>query len=395
MGGRGAAVQRADPSAPGMSGESRPLRIGVLLRHIEEKGGIAVYTKNLLETLFRIDETNSYLLLYSRPSQRGRIALGPRVTEHLLTFPTKLLWDQIRVPVFAARRSIDLIFQPKLSIPMLGRFARVFTLHGAEQFEAPEAFAAGDRLYTRLAMPLYCRRADAVLLGTETAARSAAAHLGVDPSRFVAIPLAAHSRFRPVGREEALAVAARYGVAPPYLLFVGGLAPLKNFGNLLRAFASIAKGRPHLLLAPGFLRRAWSADLALLEELGLAGRVRFPGFVPDEDLPALYSLADLLVLPSLSEGFGIPIVEAMACGCPVVATRAGGCPEVAGDAAVLVDPRDPAAIAGGILRVLEDPALREDLIARGLQRASQFCYERTARETLALFERIAAARSGR
>jgi glycosyltransferase involved in cell wall biosynthesis len=146
------------------------------------------------------------------------------------------------------------------------------------------------------------------------------------------------------------------------------------------------------LVAVGFLRWKYASDVALIEELGVRDRVLQTGFVPDEDLPAIYNLASVLVLPSLYEGFGIPILEAMASGCPVVTSRTGCGPEVAGGAAVLVDPYRPEDIAAGIRRVLADPAFAADLVARGREQAARFSWRKAARESMRVYE-LAAARS--
>ena len=186
------------------------------------------------------------------------------------------------------------------------------------------------------------------------------------------------------------------GLTRPYILFLGGITPLKNIGNLLRAFGRLAPTHDVDLVLAGFKRWSFEVELAPIAELGLEDRVKYVGYVPDEDLAALYSAAECLALPSWYEGFGIPIVEAMACGCPVV-TSSGrhAAPEVAAGAAVLVDPADPAAIADGLARVLDDPALRAELIAKGLVRGPQFDWETTGRRTADVIESLVAAPAAR
>ncbi len=366
------------------------MKIGVMLRHIGEKGGIVVYTHHLLGALLALDRGDEYHLLYKDSAAMGRYADHPAVREVLLSASSKLLWDQVAVPRYSGRAGLDLVFQPKLSSPLVSPCPTAFALHGPEQFACAEVFPWANRLYNRWMMPWYCRRASAVLVLTETAARDTVRLLGVQEEKVHAIACSQDPRFRPVPRAEAEAVRARYGLPERYILFVGGLNPLKNFTNLLRAYALIRDLVPQQLVAVGFKRWRYDGDLRQVADLGLAGAVHFPGFLPDEDLPAVYSLADLFVLPSLYEGFGIPVVEAMACGCPVVTTETGGSPEVAGGAAVLVDPYDPRAIAEGMLRVLGDDALRAELIGKGLARAADFSWEETARQTHALFAQIAA-----
>jgi glycosyltransferase involved in cell wall biosynthesis len=368
-------------------------RIGVMLRHLHEKGGIVVYTRNLLDALLALDPVNQYVLIYSRRAEAGGWAERPNVHEVVLPGLSKLLWDQVQVPLLAAQLDFDVIFQPKLSVPLLAPCPKVVAVLGAEQLAVPEVFPWWDRRYTQVMLPVYCRHADSVLVATRQGREDLRRLLRTEGAHIEAVPLAAHERFRPVSAEAARAVAARHGLPERYLLFVGGLNPLKNFSNLLRAFARLRDAVPHQLVAVGFRRWRYEDDVALVDRLGLRGRVHFTGFVPDEDLPAIYSLADLLTFPSLYEGFGIPVLEAIGCGCPVLTSRTGCSPEVAGGAALLVDPGDPVAIADGILRLLRQPALRERLRERGLDRARHFSWQKTARATLALLERVAASRS--
>jgi glycosyltransferase involved in cell wall biosynthesis len=184
------------------------------------------------------------------------------------------------------------------------------------------------------------------------------------------------------------AVKSKYSLPEQFILFVGGITPLKNFGNLLKAYRKLQSRFPHKLVVVGFNRWKFSKDLEVVNELGLRDKIVFCGFVPDEDLPAFYNLASLFAFPSLYEGFGIPVLEAMACGCPVVTTKTGCSPEVAGDAALLADPYDPDAIANAMGKVLIEESFRKSLIERGFARAEQFSWRKCASQTLALFESV-------
>ena len=364
------------------------MKIGVMLRHLGEKGGIAVYTENILEALLDLDGANEYVMLHKDPRLAGRHTGRANVRELVLRAPSRLLWDQVAVPRCVRREGLDLVFQPKLSIPLFASCRKVFVLHGAEQFAVPEIFPWHNRLYNRIMMPLYCRRADAVISTTETGSVDIVRLVGVDPSNIHVIYEAQHERFRPVPGARAEGVRAKYGLPDRYLLFVGGINPLKNFGNLLKAFARVKEKVPHHLVVAGFNRWGYERELELCRELGLQERVHSTGFVPDEDLPAIYTMADLLVFPSLYEGFGIPVLEAMACGCPVITSNTGCSPEVAGDAALLVNPREPDRIAGAIAELLQNESLRQELRKKGLKRAERFSWRKAARQTLALFERL-------
>ena len=191
-----------------------------------------------------------------------------------------------------------------------------------------------------------------------------------------------------VGPEEARrAVADQFGVSGPYVLHVGTIEPRKNLERLVTAMAHLAqRGTPHILVCAGAPGWGAAALHRHLEATGTGDRVRLLGAVPDAVLPALYAAADALAFPSLYEGFGLPLLEAMACGTPVVTSNVAAMPEIAGEAAVYVDPRDPEAIAAGLDRVLHDTGMRAALIDRGLARARSFTWERCARETLAVYD---------
>lgn len=364
------------------------MKIGVMLRSVGEPGGISVYTRNLLDALLRLDEVNSYVLLYRQTEDAGRYSGFPNVEERVVEAAHNLLWNQVAVPRVARREGLDVVFNPKLTVPLVASARTVVAMHGAEQFVVPEVFRWWDRVYFTLANPLYVRAASAVIVMTETGADDVVAHMGADRGRVHVIPESYKEHCQPVAPEEAWSRLAHHDLPGRFLLFVGGITPLKNLGNLLRAFARLKDDIPHHLVAAGFNRWKFEADLVLVGDLGLEDRVRFLGFVPDDELPALYSLAGAFVMPSLYEGFGMPVLEAMACGCPVVTTRTGCSPEVAGDAAVLVDPYDPEDIAAGVRRVVTDEETRERLVRRGRRRAAEFTWERCARQTLALIERV-------
>jgi glycosyltransferase involved in cell wall biosynthesis len=364
------------------------MRIGVMLRHYGQLGGIGVYTKNILHALFQIDQKNDYHLLFRHSEQLGDFNSYPNVIEHLLGAPNKLWWDQITVPLFARSKKLDLVYNPKLTVPIIGQFKKVFVMHGAEQFAVPHCFKWHDRIYFMTANPIYCKRADVIITDTHHGANDVANYMGADPAKIGVIYLAYNEMCQILMEDKTLKVREKYNLPEHFIFYIGGLNPVKNLGNLLKAYKTIKNTIPQKLVVSGFKRWRYSEDLDLIEQLGLAEDVWLTGFVPDEDIPSLYNLADLFVFPSLYEGFGMPVLEAMACGCPVVATKKGCTPEVTGDAAVLVDPYDPEEIAAGILVVLQDEELKSQLMAKGLRRIQEFSWEKCARETLELFESL-------
>jgi len=212
-------------------------------------------------------------------------------------------------------------------------------------------------------------------------------YLHLPTEKVTAIPMAPDPFFSPRGRRKSQGVVEALGLPRDYLLFVGTLEPRKNLPFLMRA-AAVCRSRIPIVLT-GWEGWGHDALLKATRDQELRGRVFTTGYVDDESLACLYSNARALVFPSLYEGFGLPVLEAMACGCPVICSNTASLPEVAGDAALLVDPHDVEGLADAIDRVMEDSALRNDLIRKGFRRAAHFSWEKTARETLAVFRSIA------
>lgn len=185
-------------------------------------------------------------------------------------------------------------------------------------------------------------------------------------------------------------VRRRHGLPQRYVLFVGGINPLKNFTRLVEAFTRVRQRHGISLVVVGFNRWAFEKDVAFAQNHQASPHIHFPGFVPDEEMPHIYRTATVFFLPSIYEGFGIPVTEAFACDCPVVTSKTGSSPEVAGGAAMLVDPFDVDDMARGLERVLSDQALRQELIAKGRERAPLFRFERCARQTLQMIEQLMA-----
>jgi glycosyltransferase involved in cell wall biosynthesis len=231
---------------------------------------------------------------------------------------------------------------------------------------------------------------DAVITISWQSKKDLETYLKIPGSKIIVTPLAAGTKFRVLSEAEIAPALERAGVERPYILYVGSVEPRKNLLRLLDAYQELLKWSERWRLVIVGARNYWKSSPVAqkVEQLGLGGQVKFTGYVPDEDLPALYNGADLFCFPSLYEGFGLPVLEAMACGTPVVTANSSSLPEVAGEAALLVDPYNVAEIAAAMRRVLEDPQLAEVLRQRGLKRSAQFTWEKTARETIAVYEKV-------
>jgi glycosyltransferase involved in cell wall biosynthesis len=351
-------------------------------RHL---GGIGRYTEELAAALDRIGAGPVVLHAGSRPAGAdGRALPGARLLPGLLTL------GQAEIGWLARRHGLRVIHDPTGCMPLLLTGARrVATVHDVIPYVFPETSTRLDWLIYHIWLPLAVRRVDVVITDSTVSKSGILRFLRVKPEKVSVIPLAANARYRPLDPEAIRPALARYRVEPPYILYVGSLESRKNLPRLLEAYARLRELLPAwTLVIVGARKWKFTPIFETVRRLALEPHVHFTGFVEEADLPALYNGADLFAFPSLYEGFGLPVLEAMACGTPVVTSNTSSLPEVAGDAALLVDPTDVEAIAAAMARVLTDPALAQEMRGKGLAQASQFTWERTARETLAVYETV-------
>ncbi len=302
-------------------------------------------------------------------------------------------WQRLRLPIPVERFSgpLDILHAPDFVAPPTRRARRVVTIHDLTFLVVPEHAHPQLRAYLEGAAPRNVRAADHLFADSEATKRDLQRLLDVPEEKITVVYIGADPRFRPLAGDErarARAALGRAGVPDgPYLLIVGNLEPRKNHVGLFRAFARLrARGLPHRLVVAG--QRGWLYEpiFRAVEELRLADAVTFLDFFPDDLLPALYACADLFVLPSFYEGFGIPLLEAMSSGTPAIVGDRPSLPEVAGGAALLVEPADDAALAETIWTTVQDAPLRADLRARGLARARDFDWRESAARVLARYQ---------
>ncbi len=371
------------------------MRIGIMLRALEEKGGVAVYTRYITEELLRIDHENEYVLFYRSDENLGRYAHHPRVEEHLLPGRSKPLWDQVSVPLACRRHNIDVLFHPKFTVPLLSPCPTVMTVHGADWFipEHARFYGKVDVAYIRMVMPRYFRKAAAVLSVSQITTDNFNRILNLPPGKVTTTFLAPGKHFAREDDPEVLdAVRARYKLPERFILTlskVGG-GERKNARGVFEAYRRVHGRVPHALVVGGRGCEVFREEYDLPDG-GWGADIHFPGWMDQADLPAVYSLADLYLYPSNLEAFPIPVAEAMACGVPIVTSKANGLEEIAGEGALLVDPTDPDEIAEAVAQLLTDDELHARTGAAGLDRSKRYSWERCATETLEVLERVAAA----
>jgi len=301
----------------------------------------------------------------------------------------RILWQQVVFPAVLRRAEADVLHAPGYVLPLRARLPTVLTVFDLIARQRPALARRANRWYYRLFVPPSARRADALIVPSRFTQRGLETELGLPPEKIHRVPLGVSARFRVLSDQTALAaVRQRYRLPERFVLFVGNLEPKKNLVTAVRAWRELIRRWPD---APQFViagKRGWLEDPIFAEaaRANLQNGVLFTGFVPDGDLPALYNLAELFVFPSLIEGFGLPPLEAMACGTPVVASDRGALPEVLGQAARLVEAQDVEGLAEAMRDLLTDKTQRAEWVQRGLAHAARFSWEETARQTVAVYE---------
>ncbi len=352
--------------------------------------GVGNYVQQLLLHLLAVDRENSYWLFSHRQSAEQRAQnLNSKVTWDSTHFPNRLLWMQCVLPFALRTLKPDVAHFPNFVAPLAGPDNMIATIHDLGLIVNPNLFSPRQRILMRPFIQPTARRARALIAVSAKSKQDIVRILGVEPTKVHVIHEAAAPFFHePITREECERRLARYGWdrASRHLLYVGTIEPRKNLGRLVAALSRLHQcgERPHLWIVG---QRGWDSErlARTSRELGIEPFVHQPGYIPAADLRAFYHGCDVFVLPSLSEGFGLPVVEAMACGAPVIISDTPALREIAGDACLHFDPTDEAALAESLNKVLSDNAMAMELRGRGRVRAASFSWERAARETLALY----------
>lgn len=367
------------------------MRIAIDASTISTQGGPRTYVLGLVEALLRLDRENSYTIFYNDSCHLGRF---PRAREIVLPgkSPLARLWrEHLLLPRACRRERIDLLHCPKSAIPFCSPCPVVVTLHDLIPLKHPETEKLAAQLYWRLQIPIAARRSDFIITDSEHARGEIMADFNVPAARIRAIMLGFDPAMGGERDESATRkVLARYNLPADYILYVGTIQPRKNLATLIEAFHLFKRkaNLPHKLVIVG--RKGWLYDrlFARIRELGLDDEILFTGFVPDEELPSIYERASVFVYLSLFEGFGLPPLEAMACGVPVICSDTTSLPEVVGQAGLTLPPTDVARVTEALIRVVGDRALAETMRRKGVERARLFSWEETARETLAVYQAV-------
>ena len=359
------------------------------------KSGVGYYTENLLGSVMKLAPEHRYILFSNRDMKGGWNPLGEEVLYDKHLFRVRAAWMQAKLPRALGEVRPDVCHFTNYLAPLASRCPYIVTIYDMTLFVTPRFHDFKKLALDRTLIPHVARRADAIITVSNSARDDIVRLLGVPERKVKVITGAVSDAFRPV-RDPAHveAVCKRYGLTVPFVLYVGTIEPRKNLVRLIQAFAQIKKrGLPHKLAIVGQAGWHCAPIFAEVERLGIQKDVLFTGYVPFEDLPALYSGAESMAFPSLYEGFGLPVIEAMACGAPVVTSRSSSLMEVAGNAGLLVNPLSVSEIADALGKLHAEPDLRRELSWRGLERASCFTWEQSARAALDVYEEVGRARA--
>ena len=361
-------------------------------------GGSETYVRNLLKNLGAIDRENEYVL-FTNLENSGIFKIPPDNFREVLcpiraSFrPARVLWEQFVLPFQIKKYKIEILHSPGYTAPILTPCHSVVTIHDMNYFFYPEDFPKLTTFLLKLLVPLAARRSDKIIAVSENSKKDIAKILKIPESKIcviyeagasgLSVPMSDENKPREKLKE-------RYGIDKRFILTVSASHPHKNLDRLIEAYEILCRSYQIdcQLVIVGIKGSAQSGLMNQVKELSLGKKVIFTGWVSNEDLSLLYSEAQLFVFPSLFEGFGIPVLEAMAQGTPVVSSNAAALPEVVAEAALLIDPYSTGEISEAIYRALTEENLRTELVKKGLRRASQFSWEKTARKTIAVYKGV-------
>ena len=390
------------------------MRIGVdFTAAARQGGGIGRLTRNIIGALAGLDRENLYRLFVAAGRGRdeewkdGSLGAAFQTSDHpnfklkavpLSDHALAVAWHRLRLPLFVELFTgpIDLFHSPDFTLPPVLHARKLVTVHDLSFLRVPECFPDGLRRYLETAVPRAVHRADHVIADSHNTRRDLAELLGTSDDKITVIHSGVEPRFRPMSGKSDQAtlsiVRRKYDLPERFIFSVSTVQPRKNYARLVEAFGMLSTQLSVLdwsLVIAGGKGWLYGEIFEHVRALNLEGQVRFLGFADDADLPALYNLSSLFAFPSLYEGFGLPPLEAMACGVPVVCSNASSLPEVVGDAALTVDPLDVSGLAEAMRSAIEDESLRTSLVKRGLRRAAAFTWPKAAQELLSVYSSMA------
>lgn len=374
------------------------LRIAVnahLLAHTHtfRRAGVSYHIEQVLNHLGQLDSISQYDIYTTRGLDAAALGLPPNFAVlpsrlHTINPRLRIPWEQFIAPWLLRRTGASLYHGMLNVVPLNCPVPSVVTVHDIAFIRYPHTFRAHNRTYLDFATRTSVRRADRICAVSEHTKHELVGLMGVPPERVVITPNAARSIFRPIAASELEQFRIGQGLPEQFILYLGTLEPRKNLTTLLEAYYQLAQHTSAPLIIGGGRGWLYGPVFERLEALNLQDRVKFVGYIPGEQLPYWYGAATLFAFPSFYEGFGMPPLEAMACGTPVMTSNTSSLPEVVGDAGLMVPPDDPTAMAAAMQQLLTDAELRAELRERGFKQAERFSWRTTAERLLAVYEDV-------
>lgn len=356
------------------------------------KAGMGRYIRELVNRLPALDPQHTYYLYISQKNKKyfnfeEKNVVVKTLSRFWSVHFLKLLWEQFFLPFSLWKHDIQLYHSTGFTLPFFKqkKTKYVVTIADMTFFSHPEYHLWWKVLYFRYMIPRALKKADTIITISDNTKNDILKMTNIPPEKIKTIYLGVDRQFSPLNRSVCKKIGEKYNIKTPYILFVGMLEPRKNIIGLLHAYALLKDKKGHELVIVG--KKGWKCDeiFDTVKELGLQTVVRFLGYVPDEDLPALYSAATCFVYPSFYEGFGIPILEAMACGCPVITSNNSSMKEIAGNAALLIDPANKEEIKEAMELILSHKKEQQRRRRAGLLQVKKFCWETMAKQTKELY----------
>ena len=360
------------------------------------KTGIGHYTFELAQELARLAPEDEFELVAPVPVELGADGPANLRAMHAPVNALRRRWWTIGLPLYVRQNKLALFHGTNYNVPLWQRCPTVVTIHDLSLLLHADTHPEHLVRRARRRLPAMTRIATRIITDSESVRREICEHLNVAPEKITAVALAPRRAFHPIAEMEAREARRRLGVEDEFILFVGTVEPRKNLLTLVRAFDELLRTtdqRPQLVIAG---QKGWLNDelFTLIEQTALGERILFTGYISDADLRALYSSCRVAVYPSLYEGFGLPPLEAMACGAPVITSRIPVIMETAAQAARLINPTDVRELTAALVELLTDAGARAHLASAGLKRAAEFTWARTAQQTLAVYREVLGVAAG-
>ena len=361
------------------------MKVGFIARGLT-RGGVTRYINNLLSEFDKTSVKDIQFLLFT--DEKKYLNKYKNINVIYIKSTIKLLWDYFKVIPYIKKEKVDVVLYPKNIIPLthtLLKFKKINIIHDLAHFKKGlNAYRFFDNLYQKFFMNLSCKIANKTIAVSNSTKKDIVTILGIPKNHITIVYEGVEDSFnKEVDVKKIKIILKNYGIQTPYLFYCGSLSPRKNIIRILEAFNRIKKNIPHnLYLAGG---GSWvNKKVVDYIKSNLSGRAKILGYLSEEELPIIYSAAELYFYTSLYEGFGLPILEAQACGCPVLTSNVTSCPEIAGEGAHLVDPYHVDEIAQGMMKILTDVAYKNELIQKGKKNVLKFSWEKTAMEILTI-----------